>query len=510
MPAAVRSRRGGRRETATGLDEPAVDRVARDRAARRAAVRPARDRRRDHRRRNRRGRDRARARRGARRPRRLRGRDVERLVEADPRRPALPADGRRPASCARRTRSGGYLMSVVAPHLVERLPFLFPLYRDGPHRPWVVRTGVLALLGARAREAERPRRARSARCGSCRSCAPRGCTRRRSTRTRWTNDGRLTIANVRGAADARRSRPQLRRGHGCPSGWRRRGRRRADRAVSARMIVNATGPWLDRIRRLEDPNASAVDAAEQGRAPGRRRRRGLDAQPSRSRTTRCASASRSRGRGSCCSARPTPCTRASPRTDRVTDDDVRTILVEASEAVRDLGQVRASFWGLRVLPGGAGRDRAGAPRDRLHHRADRDAERRRRQADDVPAHRARRARAARRAQSRPRAAAAARARRGSHRSRGRSTSTRRPARTCCTSTARSRPTCSRRRSTIRRCSSRCVPGRPDLRAQELYAREHEWARTDEDVLRRRTTAWLAGLDSEDVSEVSTADPAARS
>ena len=37
-----------------------------------------------------------------------------------------------------------------------------------------------------------------------------------------------------------------------------------------------------------------------------------------------------------------------------------------------------------------------------------------------------------------------------------------------------------------------VAGRPDLRAQELYAREHEWARTDEDVLRRRTTAWLAG------------------
>jgi glycerol-3-phosphate dehydrogenase len=36
-----------------------------------------------------------------------------------------------------------------------------------------------------------------------------------------------------------------------------------------------------------------------------------------------------------------------------------------------------------------------------------------------------------------------------------------------------------------------VPGRPDVRAQALYAREREWARTDEDVLRRRTTAWLA-------------------
>jgi glycerol-3-phosphate dehydrogenase len=36
-----------------------------------------------------------------------------------------------------------------------------------------------------------------------------------------------------------------------------------------------------------------------------------------------------------------------------------------------------------------------------------------------------------------------------------------------------------------------VPGRPDVRAQELYAQTHEWALTDEDVLRRRTTSWLA-------------------
>ena len=42
------------------------------------------------------------------------------------------------------------LMSVVAPHLVHRLPFVFPLYDDGPHRPWFVRTGVL-LYSALAR-----------------------------------------------------------------------------------------------------------------------------------------------------------------------------------------------------------------------------------------------------------------------------------------------------------------------------------------------------------------------
>src|SRR5205814_5504015 len=42
------------------------------------------------------------------------------------------------------------LMNIVAPHLVHRLPFVFPLYENGPHRPWVVRTGVL-LYSALAR-----------------------------------------------------------------------------------------------------------------------------------------------------------------------------------------------------------------------------------------------------------------------------------------------------------------------------------------------------------------------
>jgi glycerol-3-phosphate dehydrogenase len=35
-----------------------------------------------------------------------------------------------------------------------------------------------------------------------------------------------------------------------------------------------------------------------------------------------------------------------------------------------------------------------------------------------------------------------------------------------------------------------VDGRPDIRAQEVYARAREWARTDDDVRRRRTTVWL--------------------
>src|SRR4051812_4622173 len=35
------------------------------------------------------------------------------------------------------------LTKVVAPHLVRRLPFLFPLYENGPYRPWFVQSGIL-------------------------------------------------------------------------------------------------------------------------------------------------------------------------------------------------------------------------------------------------------------------------------------------------------------------------------------------------------------------------------
>jgi glycerol-3-phosphate dehydrogenase len=43
-----------------------------------------------------------------------------------------------------------------------------------------------------------------------------------------------------------------------------------------------------------------------------------------------------------------------------------------------------------------------------------------------------------------------------------------------------------------------APGAPELAAQALYAATHEWARTAEDVLRRRTTLALRGLDTPDV------------
>ncbi|WP_460371067.1 glycerol-3-phosphate dehydrogenase C-terminal domain-containing protein, partial [Actinocorallia lasiicapitis] len=44
------------------------------------------------------------------------------------------------------------------------------------------------------------------------------------------------------------------------------------------------------------------------------------------------------------------------------------------------------------------------------------------------------------------------------------------------------------------------PDGPDIWAQVLYARDHEWAATTDDVLRRRTTLTLRGLDTPHIRE----------
>src|SRR5712691_4543273 len=92
------------------------------------------------------------------------------------------------------------LMNVVAPHLVRRLPFLFPLYEGGPYRPWFVQTGILVystLARARLNGLVSVERAKKMipqlRDGRLRSCALYADA--------WTNDGRLTLANIRAAAD---------------------------------------------------------------------------------------------------------------------------------------------------------------------------------------------------------------------------------------------------------------------------------------------------------------------
>jgi len=153
------------------------------------------------------------------------------------------------------------LSRVVAPHLVRRMPFLLPLYESGPFRPAFVQSGILLystlarsrlhwLVGSsRAREMVPPLRL-----DGLRSCALYADA--------WTNDARLCLANVRAAADAGAivlngaEVVALRVTDGSITGADLRVDGE-DVVVQARVTVNAAGPWVDRIRRLEDPDAGS-------------------------------------------------------------------------------------------------------------------------------------------------------------------------------------------------------------------------------------------------------------
>jgi glycerol-3-phosphate dehydrogenase len=150
------------------------------------------------------------------------------------------------------------LAGLVAPHLVHRLPFLLPLYRGGPYRPWVVQSGILfysALAKSRLNWLVEPERAQrhvpGLRIDGLRSCALYADA--------WTNDARLTLANVRAAADAGAvvlngaEVVELRLTSGRVTGAEVRVDGGRTVTVEARAVVNAAGPWVDRVRRLEDP-----------------------------------------------------------------------------------------------------------------------------------------------------------------------------------------------------------------------------------------------------------------
>jgi glycerol-3-phosphate dehydrogenase len=149
-----------------------------------------------------------------------------------------------------------HLMTRVAPHLVRPMPFLLPLYDSGPYRPAVVQAGIAVYSTlARARlnglvSAERALRmvpdlrpAGLRRCGLYVDCV--------------TNDSRLTLANVRAAAEsgatvvngATVSALRLVGGRVGGADVVADGR---TLAVSARNVVNAAGPWVDEVRRLAD------------------------------------------------------------------------------------------------------------------------------------------------------------------------------------------------------------------------------------------------------------------
>ncbi len=407
-----------------------------------------------------------------------------------------------------------YLMKIVAPHLVQRLPFLFPLYADGPHRPIVVRTGVLlysalarARLNGRISEERALRLVPQLRTDGLHSSALYADAQ--------TNDGRLTIENIRAAA----GRGAVVVNYAEVTAIRPDGAEvrvdGEDVRIQATAVVNATGPWLDQLRRLEDPSAQpsirlskgvhvVVDGAEGWGAA-------VTIPQSNARVSFAIP-----WEGMLLLGTTDTLHEGAPEDARVTDEDVQMIFAEASVAIRDVPtDVRASFWGLRVLPGGDGAT-ANARRETVYTRgptgmlsvAGGKLTTYRRIALDALEQLG-----VKNLDRRPRPLPGAIGLSKVPWPIELDAPTRSHLLRLYGSLAAEVVAPARENPSL---LEPLVAGRPDLRAQDVYARTHEWARTDEDVLRRRTTGWLNGgsppaeLRSEHASDTDAADPAARS
>jgi glycerol-3-phosphate dehydrogenase len=267
------------------------------------------------------------------------------------------------------------LTKIVAPHLVRRVPFLFPLYRDGPYRPAVVQSGIVVYsMLARSRlnwlvgPSEAHARVPSLRLDGLRSCALYADA--------TTNDARLCLANVRAAAEAgacvlngaevialRSSEGRLTGAEVHVDGQ--------EIVVDARVVVNAAGPWVDHLRRLEDPNAGTSVRLSRGAHVLVPAERGWTAALTIAqddvRVTFAVPWSGMLLLGTTDSPHE-----GDPADVTVGPADAEQILAEASVAVDSSlvapDQVRAAYAGLRVLPAGAG-ESASARRETVFTRS---------------------------------------------------------------------------------------------------------------------------------------------
>jgi glycerol-3-phosphate dehydrogenase len=382
------------------------------------------------------------------------------------------------------------LMRVVAPHLVRRMPFLLPLYEDGPYRPLPVQAGILLYsMLARARlswrvDDERARRmVPQLRTDGLRSCALYADA--------WTNDGRLTLANVRAAADRGAAVlnyaevTAIRGGEGAEVVADGR-----SLTVRARSVVNAAGPWIDRVRRLEDPRATRSVRLSKGVhvlvEGGTDWGCGLTIPHDKVRVSFAVP-----WEGMLLLGTTDTLHQGEPEEAAVTEADVEQVLREAGRATAGLGPVAKTFCGLRVLPDGGGAGTARTRRETVYSTgptgmlsvAGGKLTTYRRIALDALERLGVRG-IAQGARPLPGAVGLD----GVPWPAGLDAATRAHLLHLYGSLAAEVLAPVREDPGL---LEPLVPGRPDVRAQELYARTYEWAVTSEDVLRRRTTAWLA-------------------
>ena len=267
------------------------------------------------------------------------------------------------------------LMARIAPRLVRRMPMVLAPYRGGPTGPGLAGAGVLAygalcgfrgtgvgLTGARGAQRLIP------------SLNTNGLTICGLFDEGQTNDARLVLATVvaaveRGVAAINHARVTgldfHSHGHGLAS---IRGNA-SEGAIEVRFnhVVNASGAWVDSVRRLEDPSIEPIARLSKGvhllldAPPGWRAALAVPVEDGRV-------AMAIPWQGMLMLGTTDTVYEGEPAGCAVTEADTAQVLSEASVALpRELvrpGAVRFSFAGLRVLPIGDG-STAGAHREHL-------------------------------------------------------------------------------------------------------------------------------------------------
>lgn len=261
------------------------------------------------------------------------------------------------------------LLDRVAPHLVRPLMFVLPVYSGGPHRAATIAAGLFtySLLAGFQHS-----RARIIRPATARRLVPplntEGMSAAGLYQDAQTHDSRLALASVTAAALASATVVNY-----CPveeleiAGGRVVAARAGDTVVRCREVVNAAGPWVDRVRCMEDPDAQPLALLSKG----------VHVIVEQSEPWGAAlTVPLERGRvafavpweGSLLLGTTDTEYQGDPAAVSVSSDDVETVLSEASLALpADLlahERIRYTFAGLRVLPRVAG-DTARAHREEI-------------------------------------------------------------------------------------------------------------------------------------------------
>jgi glycerol-3-phosphate dehydrogenase len=162
------------------------------------------------------------------------------------------------------------LLECVAPNLVRPLPFLLPVYEASSRGPVAVTSGLLmyrALSGRGGRVRWVSRRTASRLVPPLR---PEGLRMSGVFDEAETIDSRLVLATVKGAARLGALVLNHARVIGVELRHNRGGAVTVDAGLDgvldlrARHVVNAAGPWVDHVRRIDDPHAEPLVRLSKG------------------------------------------------------------------------------------------------------------------------------------------------------------------------------------------------------------------------------------------------------